>query len=179
MMYACLSQSRRDFYAVMKDKATTYHCNQWASIPFYLIISQPAHALFHSIFQVMNGKLITFTFWFLHNQLPERIFTHIMFLTREISFCHFQISQTDSCKHINRNFLRTNRFLKNHLCPFSHLKLHIATITDTIMEGPQASIGEINPWLPPRTYLIDIHHWENQGLNVSCFTIKTTKKIVW
>ena len=46
------------------------------------------------------------------------------------------------------------------------------------MEGPQASIGEINPWLPPRTYLIDIHHWENQGLNVSCFTIKTTKKIV-
>ena len=71
----------------------------------------------------MNDKLITFTFWFLHNQLPERSFTHIMFLTREISFCHFQISQTDSCKHINRNFLRTNRFLKKSPLPFLTSKI--------------------------------------------------------
>lgn len=69
--------------------------------------------------------------------------------------------------------MRTTRFLETTPSLFSHLKLHIATILDIIMEVSQASKDKTHPWFPRRTYLIEIHHWENQGSDVSCLTTKT------
>lgn len=84
--------------------------------------------------------------------------------------------QVASCKHIH--FLRTNRFLKITFPRFSHPKWHTAATEDIIMEDSQTFTGKTYWWLFPRTHLIDMHHWENHGSNVSCFTTKTKDEII-